>query len=142
MTLLCSPLAGKFLYVKMCPAGEGQRRQKHLRVAVDGANQMMCLSRETDFSGKFKLFMFCYSHMPEYFFRCPQDFDGSLKYTQVETLFDQEGTLSYWISSASSNTSRSSFYLILEICVFLQGIKYKKLPVGTLEELLECSQLE
>lgn len=30
--------------------------------------------------------MFCCSHMPEYFLRSLQDFDGSLKYTQVETL--------------------------------------------------------
>lgn len=57
-------------------------KPKAPKICSRRSKKVMWLSRETEFSGKFK-FMFCCSHIPEYFLRNLQDFDGNLKYTWV-----------------------------------------------------------
>lgn len=70
-----------------------ESKPKAHKICSRWSKQMMWLSREIDFSGELKLFVFCCSHVSEYFLRSLQDFDGKLKYTQVETLTRKEFSL-------------------------------------------------
>lgn len=96
-------------------------KSKSPKICNRWSKQMIYLCWETHISKK-KLncsCFYCY-HIPKYFFSSHQNFDASLKYIQVETVFDQEETQSHW-TSAKDPTLRDQGHLSFK---FLKSMSF------------------